>query len=64
MDTLFLVLLLGLVLAIAMNGGQQPGPPSYMYIPVEVPQPQKSGCLPAILIMLAVFIFGLLITGQ
>jgi hypothetical protein len=64
MNDLFVLLLVGFVVAIVLNTGSQPGPPSVMYIPVEVPRSSKSGCMPMIIILLVMVLFAMLLVGR
>ncbi len=64
MNNLFLFLLVGLMTVVVLNWIQQPGPPTYTYIPVEIPRSPKTGCMPIVVIMLAALLFGLLMIGR
>ena len=64
MNDLFLLLLAGFIVAIAVNANQQPGSPTITYIPIEAPQSSQSGCAPIIVALLAALFFGLLLMGR
>jgi len=64
MDNLFLLLLVGFVIAVVLNISQQPGPPTITYIPVEIPRSPKGGCMPMIIILLVMVLFAMLLVGR
>jgi len=56
MDTLLIIILIAVVLALVVNA-LRPAPPQIVYVPIETPaQDGGMGCLPLIMLGILVFV--------
>jgi len=63
MDTIFIIFIAAVLGMIALNALQPHDPPTIMYVPVEMPQNRRDGCMPMFVLVVIVF-FVLLLMGK
>lgn len=62
MDTIIIIALAAMVIALAL-GGRRSSEPEVIYIPVEVPARNESGCLPVFVLLFVLLLVALALAG-